>query len=305
MDNIIEQIESKIKDIEILLDTLKESLRKRETERSETKEEKTNDKYKLPDFLDYLKEFGLEDKFNRCKTEDERYDIYALYTRVRLSKVHTSEYFKQKSDIDEGVFSAKPNNKDNATFIRRKPKKKEEPREESKEKPRTAKIIIGGLNQLYPYEQAIIQEAIKKLPKSVIDYYVKEQYKTKMVPSAELEDKWAGICDYNKKIIKLAIRDINSDYINTNKGYDDTLLHELGHMIDYKNHQYASNTTQFIDIYRREKTQLYRNSIYEYVTKDPKEYFAQSFSVYILDPYRLRREAPRTYDFIANYVKTI
>lgn len=69
-------------------------------------EEPLNDKYKLQDFLDYLQEFGLEDEFNRCKTEDERYDIYMhyIYELDYLKFIHLSTSSKEKKILTVEYF---------------------------------------------------------------------------------------------------------------------------------------------------------------------------------------------------------
>ena len=131
-------------------------------------EETINDKYKTRFFIEFLQEFGLEEKFNKCKTEDERYDIYALYTRAMLSKVHPPEYFKQnEKDTDNEVFSRKPNNKDKATLGKRlkkiKPNKKE-PKEtieyDNKEEVCYKKIVIEQEQLLESFNIAIIRKTI-------------------------------------------------------------------------------------------------------------------------------------------------
>ena len=264
--------------------------------------EKTlNDKYKLQDFLDYLQEFGLEEKFNRCTTEDERYDIYALYTRVRLSKVHPPEYFKkEEKDIDSGVFSCKPDNKDNATFARKRPKRK--PQEQPKEnKPNESyKIKIENDALLESCDRGDISVGIKKLPKSIMKLLNNRGYKIRIVPIKELNHDFAGQCNYSNRIIKIAFDCDNNKY--------DVLLHELGHMIDYERQgRFISNSAEFIRIYNQEKIYFVYQSpnMYEYHKKDPQEFFAESFREYITEPYNLKALAPKTYEFIKNYILTL
>lgn len=276
-------------------------------------EEPLNDKYKLQDFLDYLQEFGLEDKFNRCKTEDERYDIYALYTRVRLSKVHPPEYFnkeegkKEEKDIDSGVYSCKPNNKDNATFARKRPKKKpqEQPKQEQPKennKPNESyKIKIENDMLLESCDIGKILMGVQRLPRAIIEILKNKGYKIRAVSSEELSRglNFAGQWNSNR-IIKIAFDCPNDKY--------DVLLHELGHMIDYERQgRFISNSAEFIRIYNKEKVHFVYQSpnIYEYHKKDPQEFFAESFREYITEPYNLKALAPKTYEFIKNYILTL
>lgn len=264
-------------------------------------EEPLNDKYKLQDFLDYLQEFGLEDKFNRCKTEDERYDIYALYTRVRLSKVHPPEHFKQnEKDIDSGVFSCKPNNKDNATFARKAPKKKQKEQPKDDKQNDSYRIKIENDVLLESCDKGEILMGIQKLPKSIIKLLNNRGYKVRIVSEAEVGYGFAGQCNYSNKIIKVTYDCANNKY--------DVLLHELGHMIDYERQKsYISNSAEFIRIYNQEKIHFAYQSpnMYEYYKKDPQEFFAESFREYITEPYNLKALAPKTYEFIKNYILTL
>lgn len=272
-------------------------------------EKSLNDKYKLQDFLNYLQEFGLEEKFNRCTTEDERYDIYALYTRVRLSKVHPPEYFKKtEKDIDSGVFSCKPDNKDNATFARKRPKTKpqEQPKQEQpkENKPNESykpyKIKIENDALLESCDRGEILMGVQKLPKSIIKLLNNRGYRIRIVPIEELNHDFAGLCSYSNRIIKIAFDSNNNKY--------DVLLHELGHMIDYERRGcFISNSAEFIRIYNQEKIHFVYQSpnMYEYHKKDPQEFFAESFREYITEPYNLKALAPKTYEFIKNYILTL
>ena len=272
-------------------------------------EETINDKYKARFFIEFLQEFGLEEKFNKCKTEDERYDIYALYTRVGLSKVHPPEYFKQnEKDIDSGVFTSKPNNKDNATFAKRlkkiKPKKKE-PKEtanyDNEEEVCYKKIVIEQEQLLESFNIAIIRKTIYDLPAKIKRIFFNNNYKLRIEQDLSFGEA-SGLCDYNQRLILLNCH----DYRTSNR-IDDTLCHELGHMIDYnyKTHKFISNSPQFKAIYNREKLGFNVDYLYDYVTRDPQEYFAQAFSEYIRNPWTLKSCSPKTYEFMKNYIDTL
>lgn len=295
MFEYFEQLKSKINEVETTLNELKKKLN--ETEQK-MKQNDIDDKYKLKDFRDYLKEFNLEDKFNRCKTEDERYDIYASYTRARLSKVHPPEYFKkQEKDIDSGVFSTKPQNnpEDNATFIRKRPKCNR-----NKEQKESYKITIENDNLLNSYDKGQIILAIKKLPTSLIKMLNNKGYKIKVVPGSELGDGVAGIHNNGTKTIKLSF--------DCNNNKDDVFLHELGHMLDFNaGYPLTSNSTEFIKIYKYENIHFFDQSsnLFEHHSQDPKEYFAESFREYILEPWKLKSNAPKTYEFMKRYIENL
>lgn len=81
---------------------------------------------------------------------------------------------------------------------------------------------------------------------------------------------------------------------------DSSLLHEMGHMIDYVlgGQSFKSSSSQFNEIYLKEKDSLI---IDEYGKSTAYEYFAESFSAYYNNNYKLRVKSPETY----NYLKEI
>lgn len=83
------------------------------------------------------------------------------------------------------------------------------------------------------------------------------------------------------------------------------LLHEMGHAIDSRNKPLEwSNTNLFRAIYNREKD---NNEEYKFITNaldNPMEYFAESYSLYILDGRGLYETNPMTYNYIDAVVKS-
>jgi hypothetical protein len=240
MEHIIEQIESKIKEVEMLLDTLKKELNKEKQK---------------------------------------------------------AQFKREEKDFDSGVFSAKPNNAPgaNATFIRKRPKCNR-----NKEQKDSYKITIENDNLLNSYDKGQIILAIKKLPKSLIKMLNNKGYKIKVVPSSELGDGIAGIHNNGTKTIKLSF--------DCNNNKDDVFLHELGHMLDFNTgYSLASNSTEFIKIYKYENVHFFDQSsnLFEHHSQDPKEYFAESFREYILEPWKLKSNAPKTYEFMKQYIEKL
>lgn len=279
-----------------------------------------SDKYKTRFFIEFLQEFGLDEEFYRCKTEDERYDIYALYTRVGLSKVHPPEYFKQnKVNVNSGVFTSKPNNKDNAIFTKKLTKDdisftKREKEKMKKQAEQTVqdscdneeeicfkKIVIEQEQLLESFNIAVIRKTIYDLPAKIKRIFFNNNYKIRIEQDIDFGES-AGQCDYHNRLILI---DCHGDY--TANTIDDTVCHELGHMIDrdYKTNRHISDSLQFKAIYNREKLGFNVDRLYDYVTKNTHEYFAQAFSEYIRNPWRLKSCSPKTYEFMKNYIDTL
>lgn len=100
--------------------------------------------------------------------------------------------------------------------------------------------------------------------------------------------------------------------------FQSVLLHEIGHMIDYdyktmQNYYLVSETVIFKRIARKEnefasymvehKANL-SEDFFEYCISS-KEYFAESFKEYILEPWKLKSNAPKTYEFMKQYIEKL
>lgn len=106
-----------------------------------------------------------------------------------------------------------------------------------------------------------------------------------------------GYCDIAEK--KIYFRSAPVQFRNS-------IWHEIGHFIDYQC-GFLSKSQYFSETYKREKGYLMRENIsyefYQYCTMNEHEYFAESFSFYMKDPYKLRMSAPLTYNFIDDIVR--
>lgn len=80
-------------------------------------------------------------------------------------------------------------------------------------------------------------------------------------------------------------------------------LHEMGHFVSRLQNA-ADETSEFIKIYKAEKKK-YTGAQKSYVTKNSKEYFAQSFAEYTQNPSKLKKSRPKTYKYVKAQVDTI
>ena len=81
------------------------------------------------------------------------------------------------------------------------------------------------------------------------------------------------------------------------------LVHEIGHAFDYLNfsttNKILSQQDEFMAIYNSsEKDTLFDYN--DYFTRSEKEYFAESFSLYYINPTYLKNKAPNTYKYLKN-----
>lgn len=84
---------------------------------------------------------------------------------------------------------------------------------------------------------------------------------------------------------------------------DDTLYHELGHFVSFIS-GCSCSSAEFKAIYGREKTK-YTKYNKAYVCKDSNEFFAECYYLYLTDSSWLKRNLPKTYQFIQKSLQKI
>lgn len=209
--------------------------------------------------------------------------------------------------VDSGVFSTQPNNMPEENIISTKEEQKTIPIIEAEESDNETevcfkKIIIEKEQLLSSFDIAMIRKTINDLPAQVKRIFFNNRYKIRVQQYISNGDA-AGQCDYNNHLILL---DSHNGRGLLNQA-DDTICHELGHMIDYNytTKTFASNSVKFKEIYNKEKLAFNVDYNYDYVTRDSQEYFAQSFSEYIRKPWQLKNSTPKTYEFMKEYIKNL
>lgn len=151
--------------------------------------------------------------------------------------------------------------------------------------PQTVKAV-----DLVEFYYTLQPEAIQEWGNESVDICVKDEV---FVKDASV---LAGtFCEFDKDN-HYATTGIN---IELTKGNEYCVLHEMGHAIDSRNKPIEwSNTNLFKAIYNAEKD---NNEEYKYITNaldSPMEYFAESYSLYILDGRGLYETNPMTYSYI-------
>lgn len=152
---------------------------------------------------------------------------------------------------------------------------------------------------------ALFKEKLSQYKVEIIDNSIKD------IPEYSYCDKYVmGITDYSGK--KVFIHENNHDWMTRH-----ILYHEAGHVLDSLDkysaidyvggdvYEFYSSSNDFSDIFKDEKNQMKDFSYEEYYTTDQSEYFAESFALYIDDGARLKRRAPRTYEFIDKVYKSV
>ena len=84
------------------------------------------------------------------------------------------------------------------------------------------------------------------------------------------------------------------------KSANSVIYHEMGHFVSFQTGR-ADSTEEFKDIYKDEKN-AYTASNKAYATQSAGEYFAESFKNYTENPSKLKKERPRTYEYVKEKV---
>lgn len=142
-----------------------------------------------------------------------------------------------------------------------------------------------------------VWNAYAKVPDKVKLMLQDNKYRIYIVDIIDNNANILGQTTYAVKLIK--IRDLNCDV-------ETTLMHECGHVLDDESHiLFISWTKEFKDIFAEEKDAFYYvvDDNYEYYITNEKEYFAQAFAEFILNPEKLNFYTPKTYKFIEECLK--
>jgi len=113
-----------------------------------------------------------------------------------------------------------------------------------------------------------------------------------------------GTCYYEDKKILVEFR-LLDEYTDV---FDITVLHEIGHAIDYEN-GLLSNTSEFRNAYSEANILLsvkelkYTEDDISYGSSSYLEYFAESYALYKLKSKLVQENAPLTYEFFENNMK--
>lgn len=117
-------------------------------------------------------------------------------------------------------------------------------------------------------------------------------------------DTTLGYIEYNSKYILL---ENNTKY----RSVESLLMHELGHALDtydeldnYPTRESGkySNTEAFKKISDKEKYDLQNLTDILFFTSNIREYFAESYVIYMQNPSEMKKVAPETYTFMNNVV---
>lgn len=137
-----------------------------------------------------------------------------------------------------------------------------------------------------------IAKALEKLPtclknrKVKLYIYMNDTYKY-------IEDKSTVAGCFWEVLNRITV---NGDY--NAKTVMHVILHEYGHYFDTFTNKEFSNTYIFENIRKQEMSHcMNRPTAYNHL-KDTREYFAESFADYLMDPVALQKEAPNTYEYM-------
>ena len=150
-------------------------------------------------------------------------------------------------------------------------------------------------------DDASLDEMYDELPEVVKNLFINTDCTLTEVDHMESNPKAVGMFIHNDTTHYYAIEIIRGEFGSSKESI---VYHEFGHLLDYGyNECYKSNSKIFREIYEAEKGAFVVDDNYDYVTKDPQEYFAEAFAEYMTNPDRLRDNTPMTYEYIEHVLK--
>ena len=105
----------------------------------------------------------------------------------------------------------------------------------------------------------------------------------------------------NRSILGLTFFDKKIIYIDDREAAKSSVIHEMGHYIDYC-FGFVSSSNEFVEIYNSE-VEVFKtiHTTHSNNIATAKEYFAEAYQVSILRPQEMIDACPRTYEFVMRY----
>jgi hypothetical protein len=145
------------------------------------------------------------------------------------------------------------------------------------------------------FTKARVEYAYDKLPQPLQDMLEENGYRIYVVDTIDDNEQILGQTIYGIRLILI------KDY---GAWIEKTFYHECGHVLDDESAlTFASSSDEFQEIYEEERHNFKAEDNLEYYISTPREYFASAFAEYMLNPERLKRNTPRTYEYIDRQVK--
>lgn len=142
-----------------------------------------------------------------------------------------------------------------------------------------------------------VNKAFKLLPQRLQQMFWKEGWKIRVSNEKIIGDRIYGF--YSVVDRKIFIRSSSPKLIRT-------VWHEFGHYLDAKE-CFISNKSFFITAYKNERMNIKvfydDNEEFEYAISNNVEYFADVFSLYMINPNKLQKYVPKSYNVINNVLR--
>ena len=155
-------------------------------------------------------------------------------------------------------------------------------------------VSVSSYNKSIDILKGVSLDLLKRFDSMGIKVYI---------TSGEAEDLYVSLMgeSIDESISGIFVWNISKPFIIVETSYlDSTLLHEVGHAIDYilGKGNFVSEDKEFLSVYEEEKDIFFSSN--DYVKNSSKEYFAESYVLFCNSPYNLKTEAPKTYEYFKN-----
>lgn len=148
--------------------------------------------------------------------------------------------------------------------------------------------------------EELVEDILKRIPQRLLDVLEKLDWKIIITNTRNLEEECSsnikiyGYTNFEKKEIKVYA---------TKEGIRESLPHELAHFLDSLIN--ITNTYEWKKIYEEEKECFRLMSNYYTSINHFSECFTDSFMLFVIDNFQLKKYAPKTYSVIENIFEYI
>lgn len=151
--------------------------------------------------------------------------------------------------------------------------------------------------------QSVYNKAFSLLRKINLDELIKMKNNNIKVyiTTGEAEDLYESLIGtkLSENITGIFTWNVDNPFIIVESAYiNSSLIHEIGHAIDYLygGGDFVSKREDFMGIYELEKDKLIEKD--DYLKSSSSEYFAEAYMKYYLNTYSLKVKAPKTYEYL-------
>lgn len=146
-----------------------------------------------------------------------------------------------------------------------------------------------------------VQKYFDMIPENVREAFQEDEWSV-FITTENIGKKYYGA---NISLLALTIIEDKVIYIDDRKKAVKSVVHEMGHYVDYKNN-FVSESKEFNEIYKEELSNFCKVHLtHKNNVSTATEYFAEVYLVAITDPERVQVNCPKSFGFIMSVSENV